>query len=167
MNVHALEAPCQHAGLSEEAIHKSFIARSFCNGSPLSSMPLARALCLGSAQNLPKNSCQKWQGRSSRLRINEGGADSNERGVIVPGSLRASLLLRCQDSDLDRCGLLGSAPDSLRRLGEVLFLRPVDVGHELLRIAIDQREPGRLNLDHHPMALPKRVHHVQEFQRYL
>ena len=50
---------------------------------------------------------------------------------------------------------IGRAIDSLRRRNEISRFRLIDAGHELLRIAVDHRKPGRLNLHHDAMALQK------------
>src|SRR5580704_6119686 len=49
------------------------------------------------------------------------------------------------------------AVDSLSRLLIVRFLRFEDVGYKFLRIAVDDREPGALDLHHDAMALFENV----------
>src|SRR5256714_1910949 len=49
------------------------------------------------------------------------------------------------------------AIDALGRLDEIRRRRLIDAGHEFLWIAIDQREPGRLHLDHQAVPLEDHV----------
>ena len=53
----------------------------------------------------------------------------------------------------------------LRRLHIVVRLGAVDAGHELLRIPIDDREPGRLHLHHQPVPFQEHVVVVPERDR--
>src|SRR5256885_14830124 len=53
--------------------------------------------------------------------------------------------------------MAGRGVDALRGSDEVVRRRVVDAWHEFLRVAIDQREPGGLDLDHQAMALEKYV----------
>ena len=53
---------------------------------------------------------------------------------------------------LDETGLARRMVDPLCGLSIVTRLRPEDVGHEGLRIAIVKREPARLDLHHDPVA---------------
>ena len=54
-------------------------------------------------------------------------------------------------------GALAAAEDALRRRLKVRVSRQEDIRHEALRVAIDQREPGALDLHHDPVA---RTEHV-------
>ena len=56
------------------------------------------------------------------------------------------------------------SPDAVSCLLKVLRFCEVDVGNERLRISVDQRKSGALNVDHDPMSLAKSVQHVQQFQ---
>ena len=51
----------------------------------------------------------------------------------------------------------GGAVDALRRGHEVAGLRLVDAWNKFLRIAVDDREPSRLDLNHESVALQKDV----------
>ena len=69
------------------------------------------------------------------------------RGVV----LHADLLLT-HDWQLDEARPAGRMVDALHRFPVVAGLRPEDVRHERLRIAIVEREPARLDLHHDPVA---------------
>src|SRR5215813_9140251 len=71
---------------------------------------------------------------------------------LSPFPLVSLSLLRLQHADLQMRGEFRRTIDPLRGPLEVLVLRLIDV-HELLRIAINQREPCALDVDHYPMAL--------------
>src|SRR5215510_9528655 len=71
---------------------------------------------------------------------------------LSPCLLVSLSFLRLQHADLQMRREFRRTIDPLRGLLEVLVLRLIDV-HELLRIAINQREPCALDVDHYPMAL--------------
>src|SRR5947207_803955 len=58
------------------------------------------------------------------------------------------ILCHRQYSQPDARRMLGRPQHAVRGLLIVVGLGQIDIGHELLRIAIDQREPGALDLDH-------------------
>jgi hypothetical protein len=58
------------------------------------------------------------------------------------------------------------AVDTLSRFLKISLASPVDV-NELLRIAIDEREPRTLDLDHDAVALFERMVHVREDKLHL
>jgi hypothetical protein len=59
--------------------------------------------------------------------------------------------------DLDARGLGRRAVHAVRRRAEVPGRRLEDVRHERLRVAVDDREPRALDLDHDPVAALERV----------
>src|SRR5262249_11039281 len=78
----------------------------------------------------------------------------NATGVLVP-----LMCWRCEHADAKlRCGLRRMI-DALRGLLKILLVRLVDVA-EGLRVAIDQREPRALNLDHDAMPASEGVEDV-------
>jgi hypothetical protein len=48
----------------------------------------------------------------------------------------------------------------MNRFLKVFWLGEVDVGNERLRVSIDQRKPGALNLYHQAMTFLKAMQHV-------
>src|SRR5262245_13978731 len=56
--------------------------------------------------------------------------------------------------------MLGGAKHSMCRLLKILRPGIIDVRHKFLWIAIDEREPGALDLDHEPVSLLEPVQHV-------
>ena len=53
---------------------------------------------------------------------------------------------------------------ALRRANEILIIGQENVRHVLLRIAVDQREPGAADVDHDAMARFEGVQHILQFQ---
>src|SRR5689334_3293787 len=62
-----------------------------------------------------------------------------------------------QDGNLYVGGRLRRAVDTLRCRLEVAVLRLEDVGHERLRVAIDEREPAALHLDGDAVPAPEAI----------
>src|SRR5688572_29876669 len=82
----------------------------------------------------------------------------------LPPRKSDSSLGRRQDAELQAGGMFGRMVDPLRGPLVVFRFREVDVRHERLRIAIDQREPGALDLHHQPMTLAEAVQHIQQLE---
>src|SRR4029079_4999976 len=64
---------------------------------------------------------------------------------------------RHHERDLGEARLARRMVDALGGLPIVLRLRPEDVGHERLGIAVVEREPARLDLHHDPAPAPAHV----------
>ena len=60
----------------------------------------------------------------------------------------------------------GGPEDAMSCLLKIFRFREVDVRNVLLRVAIDQRKPGALYLNHHPMAFAKSMQHILQGQVY-
>src|SRR5215813_14239069 len=75
---------------------------------------------------------------------------------LSPFPLVSLSLLGLQHANLQMRRKFRRTIDPLRGLLEVLVFGLIDV-HELLRIAVDQREPSALDMDHYSMALLESV----------
>src|SRR5438093_831105 len=74
------------------------------------------------------------------------------RVLLTSGNERVS-----DDGQLDERRRLSRPEHTLRGRAEVGVLRGVDVRHECLRVAVDEREPGALDLHANPVSLEKTV----------
>src|ERR1700676_3130360 len=69
------------------------------------------------------------------------------------------------DGEIDKASLLRRAINALAGLGIVLGLRIKDALHKLLRIAIVERKPARLDLHHYPMSRQENMIRMRQFER--
>src|SRR5581483_4861093 len=79
--------------------------------------------------------------------------------------LTADCSLACHYRQLNKTRPAPLVINPLRRLLVILRLRPENVRHKFLWIAIVKRKPARLNLDHDPM--PRLKHMIRRRQRPL
>ena len=84
----------------------------------------------------------------------------DEQAMWYPGLRRG---LRFEDADLEGGGQFARAVDAMRGFLEIFRLRVIDIG-ECLRVAIDQGEPGALDLDHEAVALAEGVVDVGQLE---
>src|SRR5215510_3141180 len=75
--------------------------------------------------------------------------------------------LLLQNWQRDVCGPIGGTVHTLGRILKVGVASPEDIRDKRLRIAVHERKPGGLNLQHDPMAFLKRVIHVWQRERDL
>src|SRR5258708_15923477 len=61
------------------------------------------------------------------------------------------------DGQRDIRWIVARTIDLLGRFVKILFGRLIDAGHPSLRVAINKREPGALDLYHHSMTFKKRM----------
>src|SRR5258706_12542438 len=81
------------------------------------------------------------------------------RAARAPLDSRYSLRQRAEP---DARRVIGGAVSAVGRFGEVFWLGEINIGDELLRVAVHQREPGALDLHHQAVILLEAVQDVEE-----